>query len=382
MARKSKYPDFPNVLLLRTGKLVFRHPAIGQKTLPDEVGSPEFCAAYETLRLLTIAPADAKPAVKLPSFADAYVRWKQSDEWKGYEAKTLAGHIRHAKAFLESPMVKGSAATFAEAEIGTAEAEMLPLLRRSVASHAAHKAKRVAVAIRKMYHYAVEAEWCLRNLGNDLQRVELPKATAQKPWPADIIEKFERRHQPGTGARTAFALARFLGNRRGDVATIEWSQIRPHRYIDGDEIAVTTVIEFETQKNSHNGKNATVLLFVPPELELVLNALDRSKGGTILKTVHGKPFSQKSLTNKMALWCTQAGIEAGFTLHGLRRTFAGELAEGAADPIAIMKAMGHKDISTTMIYLKDLNAEPMAQRAAAAAAKRSGEVKRLRAADK
>ncbi|WP_210172039.1 site-specific integrase [Rhizobium sp. Root1220] len=109
---------------------------------------------------------------------------------------------------------------------------------------------------------------------------------------------------------------------------------------------------------------------MPPELEIALNALDRSKGGTIRKTMYGEAFSEKSLTGMMAHWCKQAGIAPGYTLHGLRRSFASELAEGAADPFAIMKAMGHKDISTTMIYLKDLNAEPMAQRAAAAASKR------------
>ncbi len=383
MARKPKFADWPFVLRLRTGKLVFRHPLIGQKTLPDDINSEAFAAAYEALRLLIAAPAGPKAApVKLPTFADAYIEWKKSDEWKSFEGKTLAGHIRHARAFLESPMVRGSLATFAEAEVATPEHEVLPLLRKAVASHAPHKAKRVAVAIRKLYAAAIDQEWCLRNLGNDLQKVELPEASPQKPWPAEIIEQFERHHQPGSAARTCFALARFLGNRRGDVATVRWSQLRPHRYIDGDEIKVTTVIEFETQKNAHNGRNAKVLLFVSPELEIVLNALDRSKAGTILKTVHGNAFSQKSLTNQMATWCAQAGIAPGYSLHGLRRSFASELAEGGADLFAVQKAMGHKNPTTTQLYLKELNAEPMAQRAAAAASKRSAEVKRLRAADR
>ncbi|KQV80044.1 hypothetical protein [Rhizobium sp. Root1220] len=126
-------------------------------------------------------------------------------------------------------MDKGSKATFAMAAISTPETEILPLLRKHVASHAAHKAKRIAIVIRKLYAAAVEAEWCLRNLGADLQKIELPKATPQKPWPPEIVDQYDRHHQPGTAARTCLALARFLGNRRGDVATVEWSQLRPHR---------------------------------------------------------------------------------------------------------------------------------------------------------
>jgi integrase len=38
-------------------------------------------------------------------------------------------------------------------------------------------------------------------------------------------------------------------------------------------------------------------------------------------------------------------------LHGLRHTFGSQMAMSEADPFAIMKAMGHADIKTTMIYV-------------------------------
>ncbi|WP_165932814.1 hypothetical protein [Rhizobium sp. BK251] len=44
--------------------------------------------------------------------------------------------------------------------------------------------------------------------------------------------------------------------------------------------------------------------------------------------------------------------------------------------------MGHKSPNTTIIYLNDLDADPMAFRAVKAATKRAAQVKRLRAADK
>ncbi|WP_431322542.1 tyrosine-type recombinase/integrase [Rhizobium sp. YTU87027] len=384
MARKSKFLDFPHVLQLKNGKLVFRHPRIGQKTLPADIGSEEFAAAYEKLRLLVDAPAaEAKPAIKKPTFRDAFIAWQKSDEWKAYEHKTIKGHVRHALAFLEAPMTKTSKATFAEAPVDTPEAEMLPCLRKTVASHAPHKAKRVAIVIRKLFAAAIREEWCLRNLGSDIEQVELPPSSPEKVWPDDICEKFERRHQPGSGARTAYALARYGVGRRGDVAKIEWDNLRTKRYIDeNDQIQVATVIEFMAQKNQNNGGSVKVTVVVRAELEMVLNALDRSKGGTILKTQAGKPFSPKSLSNQMQVWARQAGLEPGYTLHGLRRTFGSEIAEGGADLFTVQKAMGHRSPTTTAIYMDQLNEEPMAFRAAAAAKKRSAEVKRLRAAEK
>jgi integrase len=129
-----------------------------------------------------------------------------------------------------------------------------------------------------------------------------------------------------------------------------------------------------------------VTVVVRPELEEALNALDRSKGGTILKNAYNKPFSEKSLTGQMAVWTEQADIPAGFSLHGLRRTFASEVAEGAingtADILALQKAMGHKNVQTTMIYLDQLDSDPMAFRAAEAATRRKAQVKRLHAVEK
>ena len=38
-------------------------------------------------------------------------------------------------------------------------------------------------------------------------------------------------------------------------------------------------------------------------------------------------------------------------VHGLRHTFGSQMAMSGADPFAIMKAMGHTDNKTTMIYV-------------------------------
>ena len=48
--------------------------------------------------------------------------------------------------------------------------------------------------------------------------------------------------------------------------------------------------------------------------------------------------------------CQRAGVPH-IHIHGLRHTFGSQMAMAGADPFAIMKAMGHADIKTTMIYV-------------------------------
>ncbi|MBB3540789.1 site-specific integrase [Rhizobium sp. BK399] len=390
MARKQRFEQWANVHQLKGGKLVYRHPLVGQKTLPPDIDSVEFAEVYERLRLLVDAPAEKKVEKKPPTFSDAFVAWKRSDEWKAFDPQTTLGHRRFTEIFLNARMVPNSTATFSGAAVTTSEAELLPLLRAHLKSLGPHKAKRVGIAIRKLFKAAINAfPECaaIRNLGLDLERPRLPKATPQKRWPDHVCQAYEKRHALGSPARTAYALARYGCGRRGDIARIAWDQVRTKRYIDeNDEIQVATLIEFETQKNKGNGGNVKIVLVVRPELEEALNALDRSRGGSILKTTFGTAFSEKSLTNQMAIWTAQAGFEGeGFSLHGLRRTFASEIAEGASngqtDVFALQKALGHKNLTTTTIYLNELEAEPMAFRAAEAGTRRSAQVRRLRAVE-
>ena len=48
--------------------------------------------------------------------------------------------------------------------------------------------------------------------------------------------------------------------------------------------------------------------------------------------------------------CARAGVPRNH-VHGLRHTFGSQMAMAGADPFAIMKAMGHADMKTTMIYV-------------------------------
>nr|WP_307968078.1 tyrosine-type recombinase/integrase [Sinorhizobium medicae] len=62
----------------------------------------------------------------------------------------------------------------------------------------------------------------------------------------------------------------------------------------------------------------------------------------------------------MAHWTKQADIPAGYTLHGLRRTFGTYLAECNIQARMIMEAMGHSSMTVTDDYVRDANKKRMA----------------------
>lgn len=118
--------------------------------------------------------------------------------------------------------------------------------------------------------------------------------------------------------------------------------------------------DFRQKKNSNRHGGREMFIPVVDKLAEALAPLDRSNGGTVLKNGYGEPFSEKSLTGMMAHWTKQADIPAGYTLHGLRRTFGTYLAECNIQARMIMEAMGHSSMTVTDDYVRDANKKRMA----------------------
>ncbi len=369
MARPFKDADYPGVSSrLKRGKLVYRYRAKGMPEirLPGKPGESEFEAAYEKATqgqghkaVIIDLPGRALPK----TFGHAARRLETTMEWLDFDEATQQKNARLIERFLNLQVDTGYPLTWRDTPVQHLDADRLRTIIEGIFATNWTVAKHMMVAIRKLLWIATDVEkWIKPQEDPSLSiRVRVPKSTKNPAWPIAIREKYEERHPIGSPARTCYALGFWLGNRRGDIADLEWDDLVTEEIelFDGS-LELIEAFDFRQKKNRnrHGGKE----MFIPvvDKLAVSLEPLDRSKGGTVLKNAYGKSFSEKSLTGMMQHWTRQAGIADGYTLHGLRRTFGTYLAECNIQARAIMEAMGHSSMTITDEYVREANKKRMA----------------------
>ncbi|MER8593556.1 site-specific integrase [Mesorhizobium sp. M1182] len=369
MGRPFKDDKYPGVSSrLKGGKLVYRYRGKGKPEirLPGRPGDPEFEAAYgrATQGQSQKAVIIDLPGRALPkTFGHAARRLETTMEWLDFDQATQQKNARLIERFLEMKVDPAYPLTWRDTPIEHLDADRLRAIIEGVFGTRRTVAKHLLVAIKKLLWVAIDVEkWIKPQDDPSLSiRVRIPKSTANPGWPMAIREKFEARHAVGSAARTCYALGFWLGNRRGDIATLEWEDLVSEEIelFDGSLVLIEA-FEFRQKKNRNRHGGREVFIPVVDKLAQALEPLDRSKGGPVLRNGYGRPFAEKSLTGMMAHWNKQAGIPEGYTLHGLRRTFGTYLAECNIQARAIMEAMGHSSMTVTDAYVREANKKRMA----------------------
>ena len=194
-----------------------------------------------------------------------------------------------------------------------------------------HAARRWLIVIRKMIGAALDEEWIESDPAHRL-KYRPPPTHGWRAWTWPEMKAFEDRWPIGSTPRLCYALTLWLGPRRKDVAALATASI------DGDSITFTT-----------HKTGRVVSGHITPMLREVLDAADLS-GPTILKTTYGLPFSEKSLTGRMADWTQAAGLPKGCTIHGLRKTLGALIADSGGSSRQAMAALGHDDLKQVELY--------------------------------
>jgi integrase len=162
-----------------------------------------------------------------------------------------------------------------------------------------------------------------------------------------MLDKFEARWPIGSTPRLVYALALYFGHRRSDV-----TKVRPGDLKD----LVHNVVQQKTRKE--------LVLPIHPNLREVLDAVpDLDQREFVVMTAWGKPFSPKGLTVRMRHWTKAAGMPAGYTLHGLRKTLGKALAEHGATTRQLMDTLGHDNVEHTELYSREAEQQLMARTA-------------------
>lgn len=373
MPKPSKFPQYPGVSEKTVnGRTFFRHRAKDGKdtTIPGQPGSEEFDRAFNiavaaakerAARITQIAEVIDMPVSMARTFGKAATRLEKTMEWTQYDLKTQTYNTMLINRFLTTRVDPDVDLVWRDVPVEYMTAKHLRTLIEDIFKTRKSTAKHMLNAIRKLIFVAIHVEkWIAPENDPSLSiKVRTPKSSKNPAWPVSIREKFEAFHQPGTAARTCYALAFWLGSRRGDIASLDWSDLDQHEIeLHSGEIAIIEAFSFRQGKNANKTGGAEMFIPLVDKLADALRPIN-NREGPVLKTQWGVAFSEKSLTNQMAVWCRQAGIPAGYTIHGLRRTFGSYLAECNVEAKGIMAALGHSHISVTESYVRDADKKQM-----------------------
>ena len=380
MARPLAFPDYPGVSTYtdRKGETRFRFRKGGKDTTIDgEMGSPEFIAAYQAcLAAITRQSASKAMVLEHPkaahigkkTFRHAWLLLQDSIEWAGLKEENTQSYNRtHIEAFLQSEIDPKFAMTWGDAPMADVDAEYLQNHIDDVFRRAPTTNKHRLVAIRKLYTIAVEKMGLKpeENRAAFVKSRKPPETDANPPWPQEYLDRFEAAYPLGSKARTCFEMAIGLGARCCDLHKLGPNHVESKVEIDPDGSIARRfhAIRWHTTKTRKGTLGEVLYHEITERLAKALVAVERQPGQTFLITRFGTPYQIASLGTEFRRWCDKLDIPMGYTLHGLRHTFATEMA-GQVDAVAIQKAMGHKRIEQTMHYIRRAEKEQLAKQVA------------------
>ena len=298
--------------------------------LPGEPFTPAFMAEYQRL-LKATKPASSASLDDLPpgSFGALVLNYLASPEFKTKRPNTqkayrlvlerlAALHGPKPVALLERRHIKA----WFNARIETPGA-----------------ANMIVSVMRMLLNYAVENE--LRP-DNPARRIKLFKGGEHRAWTDEECAIFEAHWPPGSMQRRAYMLAKYTGQRCGDVAGMTVA----HRNKDGS-------IRVVQQKTG-------TPVWIPELREL---AADLAMGGahmSLLTKSDGSAFDANGLGQWFADAIEQAGLPDECVMHGLRKTAARMLVEAGCSTHQIASVTGHRSLKEIERYTKGADQKRLA----------------------
>lgn len=153
--------------------------------------------------------------------------------------------------------------------------------------------------------------------------------------------------------RRVIVLARYTGQRRGDLVAMTWSDY------DGEYLRVLQ------QKGLRKGQAREPLMIrVLPELKTELDAWQKAmKSIHILTTAKGLPWKANHLTQTLALELPTYGLRDELNIHGLRKLAAATLANAGCSAHEIASITGHRSLAMVQLYTRSADQKRLADAA-------------------
>ena len=278
--------------------------------IAGELGSADWLAEYQRIHATFDRPKTSKSEGTMAALISAY---RAAPEYTQRSDKTRKDYQRYL-AYLEE--------NHGRLKVATMPREFVFGLRDKFAA-TPRKANYIIQVLRLLMTFAVDRGW---RKDNPVTRPKLLKTGAGfRPGEEEDLAKFQEYWLLGTLERTIFELMLNSGQRGGDVAAMDWAQIR------NDEISVVQ------EKTSQR-----VWIPISKALAEALNAWrPDGKIGAVLVNKSGDPLKVDYLRHLMADAMAAAEVSKGLVTHGLRYTAATRLRELGLDWEEIAAITGH-----------------------------------------
>lgn len=108
-----------------------------------------------------------------------------------------------------------------------------------------------------------------------------------------------------------------------------------------------------------NSKKDRVIPFEDAAKKALINYIDNARPTMckeqeyLFTNVQGAPMTRQGFWKIIKFYAVKAGIDKDITPHMIRHSFAMHLVNNGADLKAVQEMLGHSDISTTQIYIKN-----------------------------
>jgi integrase len=286
--------------------------------LPDDAANAEFQKAY--LELLAKTDRDPVPRQIGEGSVAALVReYRGSDEFLALRPKTQRDYGRMLDIF--APIDPHPADAVRRRHIRE--------LRKTLAGKERTQKLFTQVAS-ALFNFGIDNDYCSLNPAARMKRIG--KAKAYVPWSDAHCAVFEE-SRPAAHLMTAYMIARFTGQRRGDVLKMTRTAY------DGISI------EVRQEKT-----NEPVVIRVHRRLKAHLDALPKASLLFVVDTC-GRPVDETVFSKEFRGALDVAGLDQ-LHFHGLRHTAGRALAEAGCSAHEIQAITGHRTLQMVEHYTK------------------------------
>lgn len=293
--------------------------------LPEDPTSPAWHEAYA--QRLRQAEIDHAPRTFAPRTVGALITdYKASAEHLALAPKSRADYCRMLD--LMAPIAGELAEDIQRAHVRELALDLIDTPR----TH-----KFFSQVVSRLFSFAIDNGYCLTNPAARMKRIG--RAESYLPWPDDACAQFEASSPPDWMVR-CYMLARYTGQRLGDVLEMTWRQY------DGAGI--------EVQQNKTLASGGDLLwICAHKRLRDYLDGLPRD---ALLMVVmpSGAPWKATTASKYLNGWLDDIGL-GDLNVHGLRHRSGKELADAGCSGHMIQAVLGHKTLQMVENYTRRAN---------------------------